>query len=54
MIMVVGSRRRKGGIWFGIGGLRKDQEGFTGSMTDYITGITASKDPEIYNWLLLL
>ena len=54
MITVVGRRRRKGGIWFGIGGLRKDQEGFTGSMRCYSTGIKASKDPEIYKWLLSL
>ena len=52
MIMVAGRMRRKGGIWFGVGGLRRDQEGFTGSMRCYNAGITASKDPEIYNWLL--
>lgn len=30
----------------------KDQEGFTGSLRGHSTGITASKNPEIYKWLL--
>ena len=32
----------------------KDQEGFTGSVRGHSTGITASKDKEIYKWLLSL
>ena len=30
----------------------KDQEGFTGSVKGHSTGITASKSPEIYRWIL--
>lgn len=30
----------------------EDQEGFTGSVKGHSTGITASKSPEIYRWLL--
>jgi len=32
----------------------EDQEGFTGSVRGHSTGITASKDPEVYRWLLSL
>eukprot|EP00551_Chaetoceros_affinis_P004028 CAMPEP_0203677990 /NCGR_PEP_ID=MMETSP0090-20130426/30281_1 /ASSEMBLY_ACC=CAM_ASM_001088 /TAXON_ID=426623 /ORGANISM="Chaetoceros affinis, Strain CCMP159" /LENGTH=436 /DNA_ID=CAMNT_0050545049 /DNA_START=175 /DNA_END=1485 /DNA_ORIENTATION=- len=32
----------------------KDQEGFTGSVKGHSTGITASKDQEVYKWLLSL
>ena len=32
----------------------KDQEGFEGSVKGHSTGITASKDKEIYKWLLSL
>jgi len=32
----------------------RDQEGFTGSVKGHSTGITASKDPDIYRWLLSL
>jgi predicted esterase len=32
----------------------KDQEGFTGSVKGHSTGITASKDKEVYKWLLSL
>ena len=28
------------------------QEGFTGDVRGHSTGITASKDPEVYAWLL--
>ena len=30
----------------------RDQEGFTGRVRGHSTGITASKDPEVYRWLL--
>jgi len=30
----------------------KDQEGFTGSVRGHSTGITASRQPEIYTWML--
>ena len=30
----------------------RDQEGFTGSVRGHSTGITASKNPETYTWLL--
>lgn len=32
----------------------RDQEGFTGRVRGHSTGITASKDPEVYRWLLSL
>ena len=32
----------------------KDQEGFAGTIRGHSTGITASKDPNIYEWLLSL
>lgn len=32
----------------------KDQEGFTGSVRGHSTGITASRSPEVYEWLLSL
>ena len=32
----------------------RDQEGFTGSVRGHSTGITASKDPEVYRFLLSL
>jgi len=32
----------------------KDQEGFTGSVRGHSTGITASRSPEIYEWMLSL
>ena len=32
----------------------RDQEGFTGRVRGHSTGITASKDPEVYKWLLSL
>jgi predicted peptidase len=32
----------------------QDPEGFTGSVRGHSTGITASKDPEVYKWLLSL
>jgi predicted peptidase len=32
----------------------KDPEGFTGQVKGHSTGITASKDPEVYKWLLTL
>ncbi len=32
----------------------RDQEGFSGAVRGHSTGITASKDPEIYKWLLSL
>jgi len=32
----------------------RDQEGFTGRVKGHSTGITASKDPEIYTWMLSL
>ena len=32
----------------------KDQEGFTGAVRGHSTGITASKDKEVYRWLLSL
>lgn len=31
-----------------------DQEGFTGSVRGHSTGITASKNPDVYKWLLSL
>lgn len=31
-----------------------DQEGFVGSVRGHSTGITASKNPEIYKWLISL
>jgi len=31
-----------------------DQEGFTGNVRGHSTGITASKDKEVYKWLLQL
>jgi len=33
---------------------QQDQEGFTGSVRGHSTGITASKSPEVYEWLLSL
>jgi hypothetical protein len=30
----------------------KDQEGFTGDVRGHSTGITASKTPSVYTWLL--
>ena len=32
----------------------RDQEGFTGRVRGHSTGITASKDPAVYRWLLSL
>jgi predicted peptidase len=32
----------------------QDPEGFTGQVKGHTTGITASKDPEVYKWLLSL
>jgi len=32
----------------------QDQEGFTGSVRGHSTGITASKLPELYEWMLAL
>jgi len=32
----------------------RDQEGFSGAVRGHSTGITASKDPEVYEWLLSL
>jgi predicted peptidase len=32
----------------------QDPEGFTGRVKGHTTGITASKDPEVYRWLLSL
>jgi hypothetical protein len=31
-----------------------DQEGFTGNVKGHSTGITASKNPKIYEWLISL
>jgi len=33
---------------------KQDQEGFTGSVRGHSTGVTASKSPEVYEWLLSL
>lgn len=33
---------------------QQDQEGFTGSVKGHSTGITASRNPEVYRWLLSL
>jgi predicted peptidase len=33
---------------------QQDQEGFTGSVKGHSTGITASRNPEVYKWLLSL
>jgi hypothetical protein len=30
----------------------EDQEGFTGDVRGHSTGITASKTPDVYTWLL--